>query len=69
MALDRYDLTKNNDEWRLEKAGSSRAVVKARTKSDAIKKMRRYMRNKAGLVRIHALNGRVQEEHTYSRKD
>lgn len=40
MALDRFHLVKKDDEWRLEKAGSNRAIAKADTKAEAIDKIR-----------------------------
>ena len=43
MALDEYHLTKKGDDWRLEKAGSNRAVVKAETKAEAVEKARHYV--------------------------
>ena len=67
MALDRYHLTKRGDVWRLEKAGSDRALVKASTKAEAVQKTRRYMKNREGSVRIHKVNGKIQEERTYPR--
>lgn len=67
MALGRYHLSKRGNEWRLEKAGSNQALLKARTKVEAIQKTSRYMKNKQGSVRIHKVNGRIQEERTYPR--
>ena len=68
MSLQRYHLSKKNDEWRLEKAGSNRAVAKADTKENAILEMRGYMETHEGSVRIHKVNGRIEEERTYLRK-
>ncbi len=66
MPLQRYHLSKKNDEWRLVKAGlNHRAVVKADTKAVAILKMQGYMKTHEGSVRIHNSNGRIQEERTY----
>jgi hypothetical protein len=67
MALDRYHLTHRNDEWRLEKAGSNRAVATGGTKAQAVGKMRAYMRTHDGSVRIHRMDGQIQEERTYPR--
>ncbi len=68
MALQKYHLHKKNDEWRLVKAGRNhRAVVKADTKAVAILEMQGYMKTHEGSVRIHKLNGRIQEERTYPR--
>ena len=68
MALQRYHLEKKNENWRLRKAGSNRAVVKADTKELAILGMRGYMETHEGAVRIHKANGRMQEERTYRRR-
>ena len=65
MALQKYPLERKNDAWRLRKAGSNRAVVKADTKELAILEMRGYMQTREGSVRIHKANGRIQEERTY----
>ena len=67
MALDRYHLTKHGDEWRLEKAGSDRALLKDPTKAEAVQKMRRFMKTREGSLRIHEVNGKIQEERTYPR--
>lgn len=69
MALDKYHVTKKGNEWRMEKAGSNRAVVKGATKAETIDKMREYMSDKTGSVRIHKQDGTIQEERTYQRKD
>ncbi len=67
MALQRYHLEKKNDEWRLRKAGSDRAVLKADTKEIAILEMQGYMKTHKGSVRIHKANGRFEVERTYRR--
>ena len=68
MALQRYHLEKKNENWRLRKVGSNRALVKADTKELAILEMRGYMKTHEGSVRIHKANGRIQEERTYRRR-
>jgi len=68
MPLQRYHLWKKNDEWRLVKAGlNHRAVIKTDTEAVAILEMQRYMKTHEGSVRIHKVNGRIQEERTYPR--
>jgi len=67
MTLPKYHLTKKGDDWRLEKAGSNRAVIKADTKAEAIQKTRAYMESREGSVRIHKTDGKIQEERTYPR--
>ena len=67
MALDKFHLTKKGNEWKLVKANSNRAVVKADTKAEAVQKMREYMQTHEGSVRIHKEDGKIQEERTYPR--
>jgi hypothetical protein len=67
MSLDRYHLTKRAGGWRLERAGSNRPIVSAETKMEAMQRMRRYMATHDGSVRIHKMNGQIQEERTYPR--
>ncbi len=62
-----YSLTKKGDEWRMEKDGSNRAVVKAGTKTAALQKMSGYMRLNGGSVRILTQDGKLQEKRTYPR--
>lgn len=65
--MDSYHLTKKKGEWRLEKAGSNRAVVRADTKAEAIKRTSDYMQKRKGSVRIHREDGTIQSERTYPR--
>lgn len=65
--MDTYHLTKKKDEWRLEKAGSNRAVVRAKTKAEALKRTSEYMSKRKGSVRIHGTDGKIQSERTYPR--
>lgn len=67
MALDKFHLTKKGDEWRLEKAGSNFPRVRAPTKQEAIQETRKYMKDREGSVRIHKVDGKMQEERTYPR--
>ncbi len=68
MAIQRYHLEKKNENWRLRRAGSNRAVVRSDTKELAILEMRGYMKTHDGSVRIHKANGRIQGELTYPRR-
>jgi len=47
--------------------GSDRALLKAPTKVEAVQKMRRFMKTREGSLRIHKVNGKIQEERTYPR--
>jgi len=67
--MDNYHLTKKNDKWSLTKVGNARASVSGDTKEVAISKMREFMSDKVGSVKIHKVNGEIQEERTYQRKN
>lgn len=65
--MDKFDITKKNEEWVLKKEGAERAIKKSDTKEAAVKHMREYMADKVGSVRIHKQDGAIQEERTYQR--
>ena len=67
--MDNYHIVKDDDKWKFGKEGSNRALQRADTKQEAIDKMRDYMSDKTGSVKIHKENGQFQEERTYQRKD
>ena len=69
--MDRYNLTKrkSDDFWRLTKEGNVNPSLTAETKSEAIQKMREFMVDKTGSVKIHLEKGPIQEERTYQRSD
>ena len=66
--MDNYHITKDGDRWKFKQAGSDRALKTAATKQEIIAEMRVYMRHRTGSVKIHKVNGRIQEERTYSRR-
>jgi hypothetical protein len=67
--LPSYHLTKKGEKWRLEKAGSDRAVKTFDRKGDAVKRdvLRKAVGSEGGSVKIHKENGRIQQERTYPR--
>jgi len=67
--MDKYNITKDGDKWKLQKEGNERPSKTATTKAELIKEMRDYMTDKTGSVKIHKEDGRFQEERTYQRKD
>ena len=67
--MDNYHITKKGDKWKLTKEGNRRASRTANTKNEIIRVMREYMEDKPGSVKIHKLDGTIQEERTYPRKD
>jgi hypothetical protein len=67
--MDKYNITKDGDKWKLQKEGNERPSKTATTKAELIKETRDYMTDKTGSVKIHKEDGRFQEERTYQRKD
>ncbi|WKW43987.1 DUF2188 domain-containing protein [Kosakonia cowanii] len=67
--MDNYHITKDGDKWKFQKEGNDRATKTADTKAEIIDKMRDYMGDKKGSVKIHTEDGKFQEERTYPRKD
>lgn len=65
--MDNYHLSKDGDDWKLQKEGSDRAIKRSETKADAMEHMKGYMDGKEGSVKIHKENGEFQEERTYPR--
>jgi len=51
--------------WILIEENSDVALLRERTKKKAIKAMREFMKTHPGSVKIHKLNGEIQEERTY----
>lgn len=69
MALDKYDLSKKDGSWTLKKQGSERASkVFGRNKQLAVSESAKMLKNSDGAsLRIHNLDGTIQEERTYPR--
>lgn len=67
--MKRVDLTKKGNEW-VAKTRSGEVMARAPKKVDAVRKTARAAQrdNQPVSVRIHNLNGRIQEERTYPRK-
>lgn len=56
-----YHLSLKENEWRLEKEGSNRALLAAATKGEALEKTAEYMDGKDGAVYIHKKNGQFEK--------
>ena len=69
MALDRYHLTYNRavGNWRLEKVGANRATAIFATKAEATAggALARAIGRAGGSVRIHNMDGTIEEERTF----
>lgn len=69
MTLERYDLSKKDGNWTLKKEGRDRASrVFGRNKQLAVSESSKMLKNSPGAsLRIHNLDGSIQEERTYPR--
>lgn len=70
MAMKRIDVVKKDNQW-VGETGKNKAVVsKGRTKDVAIKNTAKVAKQdpQAVTVKIHKLDGKIQEERTYPRK-
>jgi hypothetical protein len=60
-----YHLTPHPSGWQVKREGASRASVVLPTKAAALDRAREIASNQEGALKIHGLNGRIQQEHTY----
>lgn len=65
--MDNYHLTKKDGQWKLTKEGGKRASLTAETKADAVKKSAEHLAGKGASLKIHKVDGKIQEERTYPR--
>ena len=65
--MDKYDISKDDKGWKFGKEGGDRALRRADTKEAVTDKMRDYMQDKEGSVKIRKQDGTYQEERTYPR--
>ena len=66
--MENYHITKDGDKQQLKKQGAARASKTAGTKDEIIQEARKYMSSRTGSVKIHKVDGKIQEERTYPRK-
>jgi len=68
--MDKYDLIKEDDQWKLRREGAGRASqVFDGTKEEALRKSAELIKERGGSLRVHKENGQFQEERTYPRKN
>ncbi|EMA8639416.1 DUF2188 domain-containing protein [Cronobacter malonaticus] len=67
--MDNYHITKEGDQWNLQKEGNTKPSKTADTKADLIRETREFMYDKKASVKIHTSDGRFQQERTYHRKN
>lgn len=65
--MQNYHITKRAAGWVLTAEGQEYAILTAPTKAGIIVQTRAFAVGKVMSVKIHKLNGRIQEERTYPR--
>ncbi|WP_298731603.1 DUF2188 domain-containing protein [uncultured Chitinophaga sp.] len=62
-----YHLTKHGDDWRLAKEGASRVSLdlSGLNKVQATQQSAQFLTGTGSSLKIHNVNGRIQEERTY----
>lgn len=63
--MDNYHLTKKDGEWKFGKENSSKSIKNFDTKSSAMDYAKDYMNKNSGSLKIHGVDGKIQEERTY----
>ena len=66
--MDTYNINKTGTGWALTKQGSARPSKTAGTKEAIIEMAKEFLSDKTASLRIHSVDGRIQEERTYPRK-
>jgi hypothetical protein len=65
--MENYHITHDQDRWVLREEGDKRALLEATTKDDIISETRDYMKLRTASVKIHTVDGKIEEERTYPR--
>lgn len=62
-----WHVTTHDDEgWQVKKAGNEQATSRHETKQDAIEEAKELAKNRElGQIKIHKMDGTIQEERTY----
>ncbi|SHN11220.1 hypothetical protein SAMN04515650_1247 [Halanaerobium congolense] len=69
IEMDIYHIVYNDTNWEFKKSNSKRSIKVMDKKSDLIDFMINFMDGKEGTVKIHKMDGEIEEERTYPRKE
>lgn len=67
--MDIYHIVYNDTNWKFKKSNSKKSIKVMDKKSDLIDFMINFMDGKKGTVKIHKIDGEIEEERTYPRKE
>lgn len=65
--MQNYHVKTHDGHWDLTKEGGERASISKPTKAELLTAMEEFMADKKGSVKIHGVDGTIQEERTYPR--
>lgn len=65
--MDNYHIKTHDGHWDLTRQGGERASISKPTKAEIIAAMEEFMAGKTGSVKIHKVDGTIEEERTYPR--
>lgn len=67
--MNNYHLSKDGDDWKLKKehAERSTAVFADLTKAEAVREAAKLLADSGSSLKIHKVNGTIEEERTYPR--
>lgn len=63
--MNHYDLMYSNDTWKLKKQGAHRAIRNFENKHEGMLFSQDYVKKHTGSLKIHKMDGVIQEERTY----
>ena len=67
--MDNYHVSPTADGWELKKAGAERASKRSSTKQELVASLSEFFQGKTASVKIHKVDGTIEEERTYPRSD
>ncbi|MBD1597592.1 DUF2188 domain-containing protein [Pseudomonas typographi] len=65
--MDSYHVTHADNHWVLKKAGTAAVILQAPTKDALVQQLHTHFAKTPVSVRIHKLDGTIEEERTYPR--
>jgi len=65
--MDTYHVVTHGQGWALRRSGSEALLAQAGTKAEMVGRLAEVLQGKTASVKIHHVNGTIEEERTYPR--
>ena len=65
--MDNYHIKTHDGHWDLTRQGADRASISKSTKEEILAATKEFMAGKTASVKIHRVDGTIEEERTYPR--